>query len=82
MDANKLAELKRIGYTIPKTCGFCVHGDFVGTKDYGACVKHEYEHKKHTGPQRFLSIYRGGTCSKFEQSDAKVPYGRWAEFIT
>lgn len=78
MNANKLAELQRIGYTIPRTCSFCAHGDFVGFRDYGSCGKHEYEH---TGDKRRLGIFTGGTCPEFESSDAKAPYGLWSTFV-
>lgn len=73
MDANKLEELRRIGYTIPRTCGLCVHGTFVGASDFGTCATRQYDHLKHTGPKRQLSIYRGGTCpDKFELDEVRA----------
>ena len=57
MDLNKLAELRRIGYKIPRTCGLCTHGVFVGKSDFGGCAIQTYQHLKHTGPPKQLSIY-------------------------
>ena len=81
MDDNKLAKLKAIGYTIPKTCGFCKHADFVGNSDYGSCTKFEYEHLKHSDAKRHLSIYRGGACPSFEVHPPKAPYDKWMQFV-
>jgi len=81
MDANKLAELKQLAYTIPQTCGLCRHGQFPND-DWGTCEIHTYAHQKHTAAQRHLSIYKGGTCAKFEANyDTVLALGAFAEFI-
>jgi hypothetical protein len=82
MDQNKLMELRQIDYRIPRTCGLCRHGVFVGVNDWGGCAVRTYDHLKHTGPPRQLSIYRGGSCSGFEEN-ARVPniLGTYYEFI-
>lgn len=83
MDANKLAMLRDSGYRIPKSCSLCKHGVFVGPSEWGSCAVKAYEHLKHTGPKRQLSIYRGGACAdKFEpreQLDAIL--GPYSEFL-
>jgi hypothetical protein len=83
MDANKLAMLRESGYRIAKSCGLCKHGVFVGTGDWGSCAVKTYEHLKHTGPKRQLSIYRGGACTdKFEPSDQlDTVLGAYREFL-
>lgn len=83
MDLNKLTELRDIGYTIPKTCGLCKHGVFVGANDWGGCAIRTYDHLKHTDAKRQLSIYVGGSCpDKFEPKD-QVPniLGAYLEFL-
>ena len=63
MDANKLVKLKVIGYQVRKTCGNCIHALFSSpASDWGTCWKHQYEHLKHTGEARQLSIHRSGHC--------------------
>lgn len=83
MDLNKLAMLRGIGYRIPKSCGLCKHGVFVAASDWGSCAVHAYEHLKHTGPKRQLSIYRGGSCQdKFEpREEAGTVLGAYSEFV-
>ncbi|MGH9918088.1 MAG: hypothetical protein ACRD6W_04345 [Nitrososphaerales archaeon] len=83
MDANKLARLKEIDFHVPKTCGLCVHSSFAAPSgEWGECMKHNYEHLKHTENCRHLSIYRGGTCNQFEvDSRAVAKLGRFAEFV-
>ncbi len=83
MDANKLGELRTIGYKIPKTCGLCRHGVFVGANDWGGCAIRTYEHLKHTGPPRQLSIYVGGSCpDKFEPKEQVANIlGAYHEFL-
>jgi hypothetical protein len=82
MDKNKLTELRSIDYKIPRTCGLCKHGVFVGVNDWGGCAIRTYDHLKHTGPPRQLSIYVGGSCSLFEE-DARVAniLGTFYEFL-
>lgn len=83
MDPNKRAELHRIGYTIPKTCGLCKHGVFVGKSDFGGCELRTYEHIKHSASHRQLSVFRGGSCpDKFEPSESALStLGLWKEFL-
>ena len=61
-DANKLSKLREIGYKVPVTCGLCNLGCFAKGQDWGTCRLHQYEHLKHTGPARDVSIIRFGTC--------------------
>lgn len=63
MDRNKLKVLQDIGYSIKKVCGNCLHGLFP-QNDWGTCAVTTYDHEKHTGPARQLSIHRTGHCSK------------------
>lgn len=82
MDANKLTELRRIGYRIPKTCGLCRHGIFVGVHPFGGCAVRSYDHMKHTESKRRLSIFRGGSCNLFETGDqAASILGTYFEFL-
>ena len=63
MDINKKTELEEIGYRIGACCALCVHAVFPGpASPWGACEKHEYKHRKHTGEPRKLSICRFGHC--------------------
>lgn len=83
MDKNKLSELRRIGYTIPRTCGLCRHGVFAGASHFGGCAIQQYDHLKHTESRRQLSIFRGGSCSLFEPSDqARGILGAYHEFLS
>jgi hypothetical protein len=68
VDANKLSRLTEIGYRIGPQCGLCRHGRFT-TYDWGSCDRHQYEHGKHTGPARALSIFRGGVCDSGYELD-------------
>ncbi|OHD21606.1 MAG: hypothetical protein A2Y38_02170 [Spirochaetes bacterium GWB1_59_5] len=65
-DANKLAKLLEVGYCIPITCGLCNFGVFAQGQDWGTCRLYQYEHLKHTGPARDVSIIRFGSCPKGE----------------
>jgi hypothetical protein len=83
MDANKLEKLREIDYHVPKTCGLCVHSSFPApTGEWGECNQFTYHHQKHTESRRYLSIYRGGTCSNF-QPDPKAmsQLHRYAELV-
>ncbi len=61
MDNSKLKKLKELGYQIFPTCGRCKHGQFKGYA-WGTCAKFTYEHQKHTGVVRQLSIHQSGYC--------------------
>lgn len=62
MDENKKRRLKEVLYHIPPCCGLCAHGAFRPGQYFGVCGKYTYEHEKHTGPPRQLSISRYGVC--------------------
>jgi hypothetical protein len=83
MDANKLEKLREIDYHVPKTCGLCVHSSFGSPSGFwGECLKHSYDHLKHSDSRRHLSIFRGGTCSGFDpNSQALGELNRFAEFV-
>lgn len=73
MDANKLQVLRDIPYEVRKVCGLCAHGIFpTPNNDWGTCGVQQYEHKKHTGPARQLSIVKYGSCPNFETDPIKV----------
>lgn len=81
MDANKLKVLRDLDYKVQKTCGLCAHGVFPNN-DWGTCQKHEYQHEKHTGDARKLSIVRYGSCAEFEQYDQSgATLGAYQEFL-
>lgn len=64
MDANKLALLQDIDYSISRSCGNCIHSQLNG--DWGTCNKFTYRHQKHTDSVRQLSINRYGQCMEHE----------------
>ena len=83
-DANKFTVLRRVGYKIPIQCGICVHGQFRPQQPWGTCAQHPYEHGKHTGPERGISIHRDGTCPEAIIDLDKVAtkaYGAHEEFL-
>lgn len=68
MDANKLKVLQDIGYEVQKVCGLCRHAQ-LSPDGWGTCAIQSYQHLKHTGDPRQLSITRYGGCPKFKASD-------------
>lgn len=66
MDAAKLKVLQNLRYRILPVCGLCKHGWFPKT-DWGHCENNTYEHEKHSGPPRQLSIHKFGGCWKFQR---------------
>jgi hypothetical protein len=66
MDANKLKVLQGIAYQIAPACGRCKHATLGHAVDWGVCRIQTYEHQKHSDKTRYLSIYRYGSCLKFE----------------
>lgn len=82
MDANKAARLRQIGYQIT-ACGTCAHSDIDPPSEWGTCRLFTYQHEKHTGPERPLSINRHGTCPAFKPRDSArgVLHG-FEEFLT
>lgn len=81
MDKNKLKVLREIGYKIPQSCSLCQHAEFQAG-GWGTCKVQQYDHLKHTGPARQLSIFAGGWCPKFDPDEELVGnLGSWAEFV-
>lgn len=80
MDANKRLELMKIGYAIQGTCGMCKHG-FFPNDSFGTCAIHSYQHLKHTGDRRQLSVYAHGRCNHFELDEKAARLGLWHEFL-
>lgn len=83
MDNNKLKKLREIKYAILRCCGMCEHGKWnqVRTPNgpWGTCALHTYEHLKHSGPPRQMSIHQFGSCDDWTQaSDHNI--GAWEEF--
>lgn len=66
MDANKLVVLKQIGYKVHRTCGSCVNARFGRGQVWSTCDIHTYQHEKHTGEPRHLSIHVAGECPSWE----------------
>lgn len=64
MDQNKLEKLREIEYTIQKTCILCCFSTFL-SDEWGTCSCHKYEHVKHSGSVRLLSINKAGGCENF-----------------
>lgn len=81
MDENKRQQLLAIGYAIQGTCGICKHGQFQPNTAFGTCAIHAYQHLKHTGDKRQLSVYAHGRCPKFLLDDSKARLGLWQEFV-
>jgi hypothetical protein len=82
MDLNKLQVLREVGYTIPRSCTLCANSKWEGASEWGSCMITTYQHKKHIGLPRQLSIYRGGQCSKFVlEESAAATLGAYIEFI-
>ena len=69
MDDNKLHKLREIGYTVRKCCGTCNHRRFEFRAEWGTCKINKYEHKKHTGEPRELSIQMYGSCGDYEMEN-------------
>lgn len=81
MDKNKLKVLREAEYIIPKQCDLCVHGQFTNNSPFGTCAVRTYKHEKHSGPERQLSIYKGGGCRKLFQLKDNHGLGDWIEFV-
>jgi len=82
MDANKLKVLQDLSYEIRPACGLCVHGVFP-QNDWGTCQKHQYDHLKHTGEPRQLSIFRYGSCKEYEFHKPLEPLiGTFNQFVS
>lgn len=81
-DENKLAKLREIHFVTVDCCNMCTHGQFRPGSDFGVCQKFTYEHQKHTGKPRQLSIHRAGRCLHFEPAEAKVEEVRRSGFLS
>lgn len=82
MDNNKLKVLQDINYEIQKVCGNCKHSGIYGAAQYGTCKKKTYEHLKHIGPPRQLSIHVFGSCNSHEYMEGYAAVlTTWAEFL-
>jgi hypothetical protein len=79
MDENKRQELKRIGFVVVKCCGRCSAGQFPHN-EWGTCRIHVYQHLKHTGEHRNLSIHKFGYCQDFHNSSWPSELGAFEEF--
>jgi len=81
VDENKLQVLRNLPYKVLPCCGMCENAWWPNPKtDWGTCDAHQYEHQKHTGGRRQLSIYRYGTCPKFKAFD-EDELGAFKEFV-
>lgn len=67
MDENKRKKLHEIGYTIGPSCDTCVHFQAYSDENFGTCTKYKYQHLKHTGTERSLSVYKHGSCPQYQQ---------------
>lgn len=67
MDANKLQKYHEVVYGIQRSCQLCKFASFRQQSNWGQCVKHTYDHLKHSDSNRHLSIYRSGVCADFEK---------------
>ena len=82
MDLNKVRELKDIGFKIVPTCGLCKHSAIGPMVSFGTCSIQTYQHLKHTGPARQLSIHRSGWCPEFTIAPRALPdLGAFMEFM-
>lgn len=81
-DENKFETLRSLPYVVQKVCGLCKHGVFPNN-DWGSCSNTAYQHKKHTGDVRQVSIVKAGSCSNFELDETKATtLGAHREFLT
>lgn len=71
MDKNKLDKLKRVKYTVNKSCGTCKYSKFPEHGDFGECMMHDYRHLKHD-ELRNMSILVFGVCDDFEFDEERT----------
>lgn len=82
MDANKRKLLDQVGYEVRACCGTCRHARVSQGSEWGTCSIHSYDHVKHTGPARALSISIFGGCPQHAISaEATASLGRFAELL-
>lgn len=84
MDKAKLKVLQEVRYAFSPTCGRCQHGRFDSygrSPVWGTCEANLYQHEKHTGAPREMSIHLLGSCSAFKATDvAEAGLGSFAQF--
>lgn len=80
MDNNKLDKLKEIAYEIKPSCGTCTFFKQYSDEDFGDCQKHTYQHQKHSGGQRHLSVVQYGSCHSYEPTELAWLHG-FQEFL-
>lgn len=85
-DPNKLKVLAEVGYRVQPCCRICKHARFAPASDYGKCMILTYEHGKHTGTARQLTVHQAGRCSSgFEWNETKkanVDRSGFDKFVT
>jgi hypothetical protein len=78
MDKNKEQKLMTIGYTIQPCCGLCAYAK-LSADGWGTCKQHTYQHDKHTGVHRQVSINQYGLCTRF-LADTATLSGKFKHF--
>lgn len=83
MDANKLILLNHVDYKVCRCCYFCKHAEpFLAHNNWSTCRKHLYQHLKHTGEMRQMSILKFGVCRDFEFADVyQTGLGAFSQFL-
>lgn len=83
MDENKLKVLKESGYTVFKSCGLCEHFRSGIGVNFGTCKIQIYDHLKHSGPPREISVTEYGGCQKWEPNSLNFygTLGTYVQFI-
>lgn len=83
-DPNKLEGLREIAYRVQPSCFTCKQGIFIPGSNFGSCKLFYYEHRKHAGKPRPLSIHVTGRCSSFkfnEKKKADLERSGFLEFV-
>lgn len=82
VDKRKLKVLRESGYVFGQTCGLCTFVRPGKDGQWGTCTIHTYEHAKHSGPPREMSVSLFGGCSAFQpKDDIDERLGGFAEFL-
>lgn len=95
-DPNGFFVLRRIGYSIPPSCGLCRFGNFGGSDGrphmaskgiagygWGTCGLHQNAPDQHAPPGRTrpVRIWHAGTCPGFQLNDRTLSaVGSYKEF--
>lgn len=83
-DPNKLERLREISYRVQPSCFTCKQGRFVPGSNFGTCQLFDYEHRKHIGERRKLSVHVTGRCWEFkfnEKKKADLERSGFLEFV-